>query len=946
MKIKDRLVKLRCISAKDAPSETDVKFVEEALSEENNISFFFQQDPHENWLPLAQRIILNPNTADRIRLLASKYAYQLLTPNAQQLNQYFSPCLDTFDQYELHALIDLVLAEDKLDAAEFMEWFLAFIDNFNNPYELTFTRYVKHLLSNNACSSSSILMVFKKFFQFTLTDGGVQASFQQHDFHQITNGVLRDVISRFPVEISNLLIDSLIEYIKLAYSKFPDEAGTVYIKRVHGKTNSYESIDSGLICSLSAACAFVYSNCDRKEIDALDGRLSAGSEVLARVKRHCYSKAPTKVFEELKNELALYFDNLPNSNHPPEIRDMLAAASEVFSSDDFGNDFLNSAFQKIINGPDKAEYKEWFDEYINSDSFEEAFISRKKYYHLNMLLPFGGLLDDSTKTYLENLKAELEGPKSMEDLKVEDSFGEVHGVEIRSPKTENELLALSDHKLIEYLNTWKPKAREGEDSVRWWIRTNKEGLSATLQDLILHNQNRFSAWGTKVLEIREPIYCRAFLDAGKRSPKTLEDGLLENWLVIAETMLVRVETDSSNDNTDKGLEYVSRGILELIQSIITSTIKASRSQFERVYRVLLALLNIGIKDPSQEAESDFSIDRIFSQSINQTRSRTIETLFQFQEEWRESFGDGAEFLECTANQIATAALDTRIAREAFSNFELSMLGVNSARLAHYNREWTERNWRVIFPPIQENELGWVSSFGSYLLSSRCQGWLYDLLEDEYVTAVENLDSIRKRDGKDEKALTRLGFHLFQLYLWGKIDSLDGSSLVSKYHDSINPTERKDYLGLIVQGLHGKDPLQPELAQRCSEYIDYAVSQFSVKETERLSSCLSANLMSDEWRLSMFKLYLQKQDELGPSDWVSLYTIDSLFDSNHRLTLECLELLTNLLLKGGNNWNFDAEEVGNILKKAVQLNKAELLPLIEEIQENLLKLGRFDYLDLV
>jgi hypothetical protein len=331
----------------------------------------------------------------------------------------------------------------------------------------------------------------------------------------------------------------------------------------------------------------------------------------------------------------------------------------------------------------------------------------------------------------------------------------------------------------------------------------------------------------------------------------------------------------------------------------------------------------------------------FTEAINNTRSRALESLINF------GFWIRRQLPEDPVLEV-TDILAKRIAENAeipLTRPEHALLGMHFGNICTLNRDWATQKREIFFP--QANESIWRDAFSSYIRFNHPAKLTFEILRGEFEHAIENLNILatEKDDGKE--LADRLGQHLFTYYLWEVYPLTGDESLLERFY-SMTQDDRKrwgqlfDHVGRSLRN-SGRQ-LDQTLIERITTFFDWRLEAAEPLELQEFTFWLEAECLDPDWRLQSYSktLDLGRAKDVGLS--LQVRALNKLLPNHLALVVECFAKITDAMAQEGAQTYISANEAKPILKAGLSDRDSQVHENAEHAQENLLRLGFFDYLE--
>ncbi|MBN2791452.1 MAG: hypothetical protein JXQ81_02985 [Desulfuromonadales bacterium] len=748
-----------------------------------------------------------------------------------------------------------------------------------------------------------------------------------------------------PYQVSRILIDAVASMNRLGMHQEDFEKGSdqdyseIWCRRLDKPDRDYQDTKETLVQVLTYACEQVYEKAP-ESVNALDQALRNHRwKVFKRLRQHLYASHPNDQTLPWIREQILGHDDYHKWKYHYEFQLMIRKASEHFGPRLLSEEERKGIFDAILSGPDKER----------DPAQQEAFKQYQRNFHRMQLRPFAALLSGDVRRYFD----ELEGKASAEAI-TDDSYSPYGGVTSgwgsqQSPKTVEELERFTDDELLTYLNDWDEEHRDKDN---WLVEINISALAGEFHTLfkerIVPDGERLAFWLANRDRIARPVYVAAMSKAMLELVKEKNFDRLDQWLefcawVLSHPDTARVEgqpepRNESRDHPDWGSSR--RAVVDFIDACVnkdTDTPIAARGG-------LAALLRQACGQPDWRLDHDRPVllnrDDPITEAINNTRSRALESLANF------GFWIRRQLPEDQLPEV-TDILAKRLAEDAeipLTRPEQALLGMHFGKLCTLNRDWAAQQREIFFP--QANEAVWWDAFGSYIRFNRPVKLTFEILRGEFEYALENLNILANEKGDGKELIDRLGQHLFTYYLWGVYPLTGDESLLERFYDKTKDDRKRwgqlfDHVGRSLRnsGRH----IDKTLTDRIIAFFDWRFAAAEPLELQEFTFWLEAECLDPNWRLQSYSkiLDLGRGKDVGLS--LEVKALNKLLPNHLALVVECFAKITDAMDQGTQMY-ISADEAKPILQAGLTAEDPQVRKNAERARENLLRLGRFDYLD--
>lgn len=193
----------------------------------------------------------------------------------------------------------------------------------------------------------------------------------------------------------------------------------------------------------------------------------------------------------------------------------------------------------------------------------------------------------------------------------------------------------------------------------------------------------------------------------------------------------------------------------------------------------------------------------------------------------------------------------------------------------------------------------------------------------------------------------LGQHLFLYYLW-KVYPLRGNeSLLERFYDSTSD-DRKHWAQLfdhVGRSLRDNNKhLDKELTDRAIAYFDWRFEVAEPLELQEFTFWLEAECLDPEWRLSAYSKILNLSHGRDAGFPIVVRALTKLLPESLALVVECFAKITDAMDQSTHLY-VSADEAKPILKAGLLAENPQVRENAERARDNLLQVGRFEFLDM-
>ena len=775
--------------------------------------------------------------------------------------------------------------------------------------------------------------------------------FHQWEYQQILEKGVRPLCENEPYQLARILIDAVESMILMGMHPEDLDKGLdkdyseIWCRRLDKSDRDYQNIKETLVHTLTYACEQVYDKAP-ESIEALDQALrNQRWKVFRRLRQQLYASHPNDQTLPWIRELILSHDDYSKWQHHYEFQLMIRKASEHFGPRLLNEGERSAIFDAILSGPSKEDFREWMGERYS----KEAFHKRRSYFQHMQLRPFAALLRGEYRRYFDELEGEAQAEAISDDSY--SPYGGLSGgvVTYQSPKSAEDLGDLTDDELLAYLNDWNEEHRDKDN---WLVEINISALAGVFQSLfkerVVPDGERLAYWMAHRDKIARPIYIAAMAKTMQELVKDKNFDKLDQWIefcvwILSHPDSERVEgqpepRDESRDYPDWGSSR--RGVVDFIDACVNKDTDAPLTARDSLANLLQQVCGQFDWRLDRDRPVLLNRDAPITEAINNTRSRALESLVNL------GFWIRRYLPEDPVPEVADI-LSKRVAKDAefpLTRPEHALLGMHFGNLCSLNRDWAVEQREILFP--QGGETVWRDAFGSYIHYNRPVKLTFEILQGDFEYALENLNTLTaaKEDGKE--LVDRLGQHLFTYYLWQVYPLVGEESLLARFYGKTSDDRKRwarlfDHAGRSLRN-SGKH-LDKVLTDRAIAFFDWRFEVAEPLELQEFTFWLEAECLDPEWRLHSYSkiLDLGGGKDIGLS--LEVRALNKLLPDYLSLVVECFAKITDAMDQGTHMYISD-DEAKSILKAGLNAEAPQIRENAERARENLLRNGRFEFLD--
>jgi len=947
----------------------------------SNYDYFFTNACDAIWLPLLSEkgFFLNPPeveiTSDGYYIVPGwpplEYLIRVFDVAPEQVIEELSNIPSTKNFKVLDGIIKILLKADSAQIVEkFSHHILSYIENSHWGHELLIELLNKPFIFDTVLSeiTPAILLKLVEFRpdpreeekrtrrKENPDEYGTSLEpvprFGDWEYQQILEKGVRPLAEREPYQVARILIDATASVVRMGchqddLDRWHDEDySEIWCRRLDHSERDYHDAKEILVNTLTYACEQVFDKVP-DSVEALDQALrNQRWKVFKRLRQLLYSQHPDDRTLPWIREIILGYEDYAKWEYHYEFQLMIRNACEHFGPRLLSESERTTIFDLILSGPSKEGFREWMgDQYT-----EDAFRQRQRYFHRKQLRSFVTLLAGKYRTYFGELETEHQDKPLSDDDYSPYGGGRGGVVTYRSPKPAFELAKFSDDELLAYINEWDEERRDKDN---WLIEINITALVGDFQSLfkeaIIPDEDRLAYWMAHRENIARPVYVAAMAKAMQEIVKEQKFDKLDQWVDFCDWILLHPDSDRRDREPEPGDESRQcpdwgssrRAVVDFIDVCLNKDVNVPLATRDGLPNLLQKLCTQFDWRLDRDQPVLLNRDDQITEAINNTRSRALESLINFGFWVR-------RFLPDDVVPEVTEILDKRLGADAelaLTTPEYAFLGLHFGDLCVLNKDWAVNNKNKLLP--QNNKPIWREAFGSFLRYNPPTKLTFDILRKDFAFALDHLEEFVGGMDSGRELGDRLGQHLFSYYLWGVYSLTGEDSLLARFYEKTAEDRQRwaklfDHVGRSLRN-SGKH-LEDSLIERVIAFFDWRFETGEPLELQKFTFWLEAECLDPEWRLGAYSkiLDLRQAKIMGLS--IEMNALNKLLPDHLSQVVQCFAKITDSLDQGSNIY-ISADDAKPILKAGLSSGDPIIREDVERARENLLRIGRFDFLDI-
>jgi hypothetical protein len=415
-----------------------------------------------------------------------------------------------------------------------------------------------------------------------------------------------------------------------------------------------------------------------------------------------------------------------------------------------------------------------------------------------------------------------------------------------SPKTKEELLALEDAQLLEFLATWQP----GDD----WRGPSREGLAQELKATAAAEPSRLAAL-LPALASGEPSYARAVVDGLEQASRDGNGFAWEPMFRFAHDIARlpgEIEGRDPAGDLDQGWQPVRRSLAGLIL-YATEHGRVPREQADELLAVIAALAED--EDPRLETEvrrAGEGLGPTFG-AINSVRGIALHAAVGFAW-WLRPKGEG-EDPDRHMPDAVREILERHLGPEREPTLTVhSVFGRHFNQLYFLDRAWTTEKLQLIFPDDPAQGERRDAAWRSFIEANQVWTASWPILEPQYARAIEQFadyDAEAPAEVSFFEPTGRLLVNLLVAFLFDLVE-LGDASLLGRFFAVAPLNLRTGFIELIGNDLSGSDDVAEETIEKLQRLwlwrSERVIAEGNVSELAGFAYWFGSGKLPERWAL--------------------------------------------------------------------------------------------------
>jgi hypothetical protein len=715
------------------------------------------------------------------------------------------------------------------------------------------------------------------------------------NYEQVLNKNIPDLVNAAKEKALILLCDKLEKAVKFSMRKsegnIPDDHSYIWRPTIESDKNLFEGLRNLLVTAVrKAGESLIETN---------------GKIILDTIEKYPY---------DILKRIGLYLRRKYFSVDP-EGTNKLITHPKIFDSINFHHEYfhlLKERFNELSPDAkdgylalvDKGEDISWWisirEKADGKKPSQEEIDKRRGYWQYTKLIPIQEYLTGDWRKKFDELKKEFPEPEHPDYY-----FYSGGGVRFgpTSPKSQQELSAITNEALIEFLKSWQPK----DD----WDEPEPEGLSRELTSLIKSDPERYALIADKFIGLG-PTYIsglmRGFNDASRDKKNFEWQKVLElcDW-VIKQPREIPNRPRARPLHSDPDWGWSRRAIASLLSTALNS----NHFEIPYIYRELVwKILHPLTEDiePTTERDKEPSMDP-FTTAINTVRGEAMNATIEYAL-WVIRNAEKSTNTQQNAYSFKDMPEVQRVLEQHLDVGQDSSLAVRSVYgrwfpwLVLLDPQWAKDNVNKIFPKEPDKIDYYNAAWNTYIIFCSAYDKVFDLLKEEYKLAIERIGTIEKTPQMLRDINERLAEHLAVMCWRGKLNTNESNGLLELFYEKASEkllARTIWYIGNILY--NEKETIPSDILERLKAFWEWRKKDnkrpISNSERKEFGLWFASGKFDDDWSIKQLKEVLNNVGDVDSSHMVSEHILDIAsimpFDA-----IECLHIVVE---KSKDNFEF-------------------------------------------
>lgn len=600
----------------------------------------------------------------------------------------------------------------------------------------------------------------------------------------------------------------------------------------------------------------------------------------------------------------------------------------------------------VEEGPDLQAYKEGHERWTGNPATPEEVARYQKQWQRDKLAWLEASLPDEWKKRYKDLVKETGEAVTARYIP---TIRAGH----RSPKTYDELRAMSIEELVTFIRTWEPSG-----SI---IEASKEGLGQELTAVVSHDPLRYAKETEKLKGL--PLgylhdILAGYYGAVREKREVDWAAVLElcQWIVEQFPATIRTETGQEEINNER--KWTRHTIADLLSSGLEDGPVSTPYELRKMVWKILEPLSDDPDPPKDkenatkepEEEPDF-------RAINTVRGEALHAVIRYALWVRRHHDKTSEAKEKADKGFEEMPEVRHVLEQHLDMTQDRSLAIRTVYgqwfpwLVLLDKNWAQRQITNVFPESESDRDYLDAAWETYIIYCEAYDQVFEVLRNEYEKAIKRLGTLKERKGRLANPEERLAEHLMTLLWRSKLDK----ALLHKFYERASAGIKAhaiEYIGRSLKNTEGDVPqefLKPIMAlweNRIEEAKKASDRKNYQEEIAAFGWWFTSEKLDDEWAIQELVKALETAQMIQPDFWVMEH-LAQLAPRKPREAVQCLKYIIEANREHWSLYGIRNRETMDILKAVLQSDDGEAKRIAEdEIIDTLLRMGRMEFRDLI
>jgi len=476
--------------------------------------------------------------------------------------------------------------------------------------------------------------------------------------------------------------------------------------------------------------------------------------------------------------------------------------------------------QWIEAGPDLQFYREQY-ERLSHERPDEGLVQQyANAWRRDWFGHLGDRLPETWKARYEALVAEL-GPLEPDDADALVVTWEGRG----SALSIEELRHMTIDQLLAFLRDWQPSAG--------FMSPSREGVGRLLSTAVSEDPGHFAEDAVR-FQGCDPTYVNALVEGFTQATRAHRSFGWERVFDLSQ-WIVEQRYAPAEDGTATSFDPAWAWASQLVANLLLCAVEArppvlGASLRARVWQMLKLL----VEDPDPAQEEVDEIDPTMecaTRAINSIRGIALHAVVQYA--WwvrrlAEEEASSDATLDFSIMPEVRAVLERHLDPNADTSLAVrSVYGQHLTNLVAFDAPWVGQHLTELFPREADQQTLRAVTWYTYIVFCEPYNNVQRLLREEYVAAIERLDTIEIDQGTSilENPHYRLGEHVIRFYWSGLVSLGAPESLLTRFFAKAPDYLRGQVLAFIGRAFyHTGEAVPPEIVERCQRLWEWRLSE--------------------------------------------------------------------------------------------------------------------------